>query len=95
MSVEILLIGCVLVLLVLFVVAGVAETRREREQRTAARIVQPPRRQAAPEVTHWEPEWSLMRARRVRRTRGHARFCLDNPAVRARWFAEYCRRTTH
>ncbi|MFK0155400.1 hypothetical protein ACIQVK_25405 [Streptomyces sp. NPDC090493] len=95
MSVEVLLIGCVLVLLVLFVVAGVAEMRREREQRTAARIVQPPRREAAPEVTHWEPEWSLMRARRVRRMRGRARFCLDNPAERAARFAERRHRTTH
>ncbi|MEU9386895.1 hypothetical protein AB0D38_40755 [Streptomyces sp. NPDC048279] len=88
---EVLLIVAVLVVLALFVAAGVIETLGER--RPPARIVQPPRPQAAPPVTRWEPEWSLMRARRVRSMRGRVRFLLDNPAERAAQFAERGRRT--
>ncbi|MFG2699564.1 hypothetical protein [Streptomyces sp. NPDC048386] len=94
MTPEVFLALCALVSALLFVLAGVIEARGEREQRPAARIVQPPHREAAPEVTHWDPEWSLMRARRVRRMRGRARFLLDNPSDRAEQLAERARRTT-
>ncbi|MET9089656.1 hypothetical protein ABZX77_48700 [Streptomyces sp. NPDC004237] len=82
MTPEVFLALCALASAGLIVAAGVIGAVGNR-QRPAARIVQPPRREAAPEVTHWEPAWSLMRARRVRRVRGRARFCLDNPAERA------------
>ncbi|MEU9972317.1 hypothetical protein [Streptomyces sp. NPDC051014] len=91
--IKVFLIVAVLVVFVLFVAAGVIEARGER--RPPARIVQPPRPQAAPPVTRWEPEWLLMRARRVRSMRGRARWFLDNPTDRAAQFAERDRRTTH
>ncbi|MER6532986.1 hypothetical protein ABT215_04025 [Streptomyces sp900105755] len=93
MTPEVFLALCALVSAGLFVVAGVIGAVGDR-RRPPARIVQPPHREAAPEVTHWEPEWSLMRARRVRRMRGRARFLLDNPADRAAQFADRARRTT-
>ncbi|GGN47246.1 hypothetical protein [Streptomyces fuscichromogenes] len=93
MTPEVFLALCALASAGLIVAARVLGAVADR-RRPPARIVQPPHPEAAPEVTHWEPEWALIRARRVRRMRGRARFCLDNPADRAARFAERDHRTT-